>query len=109
MVPVYDDLQPYAPLVMNTIKILAEKVRALAVRSKARDLYDVWFLLRRGTRVDLGLVQRKLAYYGRTFDRASFMESIVGLSGTWEAELSPLVRTFPKFDEALAELARRVP
>ena len=109
VVPVYEDLQPYAPLVMDLSEMLSEKVRALTVRSKARDLYDTWFLLRKGVRIDLDLVQKKLDYCGRAFDRASFIEGVKGLSRIWNSELTPLVRTLPKFDEALAELDGGLP
>ncbi|MCK4491629.1 MAG: nucleotidyl transferase AbiEii/AbiGii toxin family protein, partial [Candidatus Altiarchaeales archaeon] len=38
---------------LNIIEILAEKIRALAIRGKPRDLYDIWFLLNKNVTVDL--------------------------------------------------------
>ncbi len=44
-------------------EILAEKIRAVMTRRKGRDLYDLWFLLSKGTAVQYDLVREKLAYY----------------------------------------------
>ena len=57
---------------MNKKEILAEKVRA------ARDIYDLWFLLKKGTRFDLRLVNEKLRYYEKVFEKDVFIERIKG-------------------------------
>jgi len=44
-------------------EILAEKVRAIYSRKKGRDLYDLWFLLNKGTKIKPKLINHKLAYY----------------------------------------------
>lgn len=44
-------------------EIFAEKIRALLTRSKGRDLYDLWYLVAQGTRLDKDLVKEKLKYY----------------------------------------------
>lgn len=50
VIPVYSDLRPYYVLVMDLKEILAEKVKAIMWRAHPRDLYDLWFLLRKGLR-----------------------------------------------------------
>ena len=47
-------------------EILAEKVRAIMTRRKGRDLYDLWYLLSKGTLVESDLVRKKLDYYKLT-------------------------------------------
>lgn len=44
-------------------EILAEKIRAIMTRRKGRDLYDLWYLMARGTTLNQEDVKKKLAYY----------------------------------------------
>lgn len=44
-------------------EIFAEKIRAILTRKKGRDLYDLWFLMNLGVRVEEKLIRKKLKYY----------------------------------------------
>lgn len=44
-------------------EILAEKIRAVMTREKGRDIYDLWFLLSLGVKIENELVLKKLEYY----------------------------------------------
>ena len=44
----YDDVRPFVVTVLSPEHLLAEKVRALLVRAKPRDLYDVWLMVEQG-------------------------------------------------------------
>ena len=44
-------------------EVLAEKIRALLVRSKGRDIYDLWFMLSKGVELDWGMINRKTKMY----------------------------------------------
>ena len=44
----YHDIPPFPIWSMNPSEILAEKIRELMYRKKARDLFDVYFLIRKG-------------------------------------------------------------
>ena len=44
-------------------EIFAEKIRALLTRDKGRDLYDLWYLITKGAKMDKDLVKKKLKYY----------------------------------------------
>ena len=46
-------------------EILAEKLRALSTRSKGRDLYDVWFLIKQNVIPDKQLYERKMRMMDR--------------------------------------------
>ena len=104
--PPYRDVLPYFVLTMDLEEMLAEKVRALATRQKARDLYDLAQLARRDLVLDEGLVERKLAYYGMPLDRALVLERSRQLEAGWDAELRDLVEVVPPFREAMAMLER---
>lgn len=46
-------------LTMDEKELLAEKIIALFSRSKGRDLYDVWFLLKKGIKLDKKIIKKK--------------------------------------------------
>ncbi|MBI5358036.1 nucleotidyl transferase AbiEii/AbiGii toxin family protein [Candidatus Amesbacteria bacterium] len=61
---------------MDTKEILAEKFRAITNRHKGRDIYDIWYLLRRNTLIDPVLIQKKLDYYQEKYDPKKIVEII---------------------------------
>ena len=44
-------------------EILAEKIRAIIVRAKGRDFFDVWFLLTKQVQINWRMVNKKMLYY----------------------------------------------
>ncbi len=78
-------------LVMDKKEIMAEKVRAIITRNKARDLYDLWFLLKMSEPCDIKLIESKLQHYKVAFDYKKFIESVERRSESWQRELSPLI------------------
>lgn len=107
--PVYPDISPFFIPLMNLEEILAEKIRAMVWRTKARDLYDLWFLLERETKVDFKLVNEKLSYYEKEFDKKDFKEKIERLREVWIKELGPVViGTLPDFEIIKKEVLKAV-
>ncbi len=79
IVPFDYPIAPY-PLVMHLGKeeILAEKVRALIVRSKPRDLFDLWFLLTKKIALDEKIIQKKFQIYkNEKFSRERLKKAII--------------------------------
>lgn len=73
-------------------EVAAEKVRAIVSRDKARDLYDLAFLVRgKGVRFDRAMVEEKLAYYGATFDQGALADRLDAKEALWKPELKPLI------------------
>ncbi len=95
----YNDLRPFTVPVMSKEEIVAEKTRALLTRAKARDLYDLAFLLKKGASWDETLVNKKLTYYKKTFDTAEFKDAIVRLKTVWKSELHGLLPRIPEFED----------
>ena len=63
------------------------------------NIYDLWFLLKKGTRFELNLVNDKLKYYKKVFEKDVFMERIKRTGVYWEPELKPLViGRLPRFE-----------
>lgn len=88
--PLYIDLNPFAMRLMSLQEILAEKIHALFAREKARDLYDLFFLLRQ-VNLNRPLVQKKLAHFGLSWERKVLIERIKDLELAWEKELKPFI------------------
>lgn len=102
--PLYIDLQPYSVMVMDLTEILAEKVRALLSRTKARDLYDAHFLLQKNVNLDLSIVAEKLKFYGKTYDPEELYLRVARLKPQWEKTLPSLVKVVPDFQSVMADL-----
>ncbi len=94
----YPDIPSFEVLTLSKEELLAEKVRAIMTRTKARDVYDLWFILKETT-IDLDLVQKKLDYYGLAFSLAAFRRGVGKTQDIWERELSSLIPSIPKFIE----------
>jgi predicted nucleotidyltransferase component of viral defense system len=96
----YDDVRPFVVTALALDHLLAEKLRALLVRGKPRDLYDIWLLLRQGVEPDLTLVERKLALYNREWEREALEEAIEDLRIEWQRDLRPLLPQFVPYEVA---------
>lgn len=78
LVPFDYPISPY-PLVVHLMskEILAEKIRALFIRSKPRDLFDVWFLLTKRVDFDKRMIEKKLKLYPEIhFDLSELVKKI---------------------------------
>lgn len=77
---------------MSIDEVAAEKVRALLTRKKARDVYDLFFLIsKRKAAFDRGMVDEKLEYYKMKFPQSAFLEKLAEKEKIWDAELKPMV------------------
>jgi len=86
---------------MDLKEVASEKVRAIMTRDKARDVFDSYFLAKKGIKLDLGLVEKKLAFYGKKFDKKSFIKKIDEKKSFYLKELKPMVfEELPSFEEA---------
>jgi len=100
--PVYPDVQPYTALVMDLREILSEKIRAIMTRSKPRDIFDAKFILDKGYRPDVDLVNKKLSFYSMTFSRNDFKNAVRSMKPRWEKEMKLLLSFPPPAFETVA-------
>ncbi len=108
VIPVYPDLRPYFLPVMHLEEILAEKIRAMVRRSRARDMYDLWFLLRKGVKAKKSIVEKKLGYYNLKFDEKRFLMCLEDVKIKWGIELKPLVTNLPSFKKVKGEIEKLI-
>jgi len=96
--PQYADIPAFDVFVMRLDEMLAEKVRALLTRDKARDVYDLWFLLNKGARPNIGEVNKKLKKYGMVFDKKQLIAELDEKEKSWESDLGGLlIGSLPEF------------
>ncbi len=105
-VPVKLDLPEYQLPVrilmgMNLDEVAAEKVRAIMSRNKARDAYDLYYLIKeKKVKFNRELADKKLDYIGKSFSLADFRIALDEKSKIFEKELANLVfRPLPRFEE----------
>jgi predicted nucleotidyltransferase component of viral defense system len=96
----YDDVRPFVVTALALDHLLAEKLRALLVRGKPRDLYDVWLRRRQGVEADLALVERKLAFYDRAWEREALNGAMERVRADWERDLQSLLPQFVSYEVA---------
>jgi len=92
-------------------ELMAEKMRSLVERSKSRDYYDVWRLLKeQRSHMNLELLgmvlEKKLRHKGlRIRTTADFLPADpAGIKRYWEKDLSQQVTTLPPLEDVLNEL-----
>ena len=105
----YDDVRPFVVTVLSPEHLLAEKVRALLVRAKARDLYDVWLLIGQGVHLDGDLIGQKLELYEMSLTPVIVEAALTRARMDWERDLRPLLGQYVEpevTDRAAATLLR---
>jgi len=107
-VPIYPDVKPYLILVMRLEEIAAEKIRAILWRSKARDVYDLWFLIKKKVAVDFNLINKKLNYYDMKFDLEEFKKRLEEAKISWEGDLLQILTFVPEFEGVRKEIIEKI-
>ena len=107
--PKYSDIPSFTLFVMPLGEILAEKIRALFTRDKPRDVYDVWFLLKKGVNTHLADVNKKLKLYNEKFRKEKFVEKIDEKRRLWEIDLAPLIKgNLPDFNSVRKDIIEHI-
>jgi len=91
-------------------EVAAEKVRAIMTRDKARDAYDLAFLMQKKKVVpDLETINKKLAYYQLSFSKKAFKEKLLEKEKYWKAELQAMVfGELPDFDASAKTILEKI-
>ena len=94
----YPEIPSFYTLVMQEKEILAEKIRAIITRNKARDLYDAFELITKNIEVDKKLIEKKMEYYGQKFTKNELSKAIDEKDKLWNVELKPLLSKVPDYE-----------
>ena len=96
-----EEIPSFDVYVMSQEEILAEKIRAILTRNKARDVYDAYFLINSGIKISKELVNQKLNYYQKKFNEKEFAHAVKSKKEIWTSELSSLIDNVPNFNVVL--------
>ena len=110
IIPLYKELPNFEIFIMQEKEILAEKIRAIFTRTKPRDIYDSWFLLKKkNISFDLRLINKKLDLYSLNFDLREFKNKIEKMKGLWKIDLKYLILgELLEFDEVKKEIISKI-
>lgn len=98
LVSKYNDIGTMLVYKMPTEEILTEKLCAIAERSKARDLYDVYFLLRyKSASFDEKMLDEKFDRRKEPLDKKAVIDAVHGTDeSSWKEELYYLIKELPE-------------
>jgi len=96
--PIYVDIAPYFATCMDEKEILAEKVRTIYQRTFAKDIYDLWFLINKGVKIEKKLIDKKFSKIKIKFKRETFFEKIKNSEKAWD-ELREVLAAYPNFTD----------
>ena len=104
--PIYEDARPYYAFVLSQRELLADKAKALLERTVpvARDLYDMWFLIKKyRLKLDAEVASKKMSEYGKhmheTLSMASLKTKIDEVGRIWDREMKRLIAQPPAYQE----------
>ncbi|MBN2013712.1 MAG: nucleotidyl transferase AbiEii/AbiGii toxin family protein [Candidatus Altiarchaeota archaeon] len=103
-----NEIPSFDVYVMQEKEILAEKIRAILTRNKARDIYDLQFLLTKGIGFDKKLAKEKMKYYGKGWDPKNFRKKLNITEKAWKTELQPLVPSLPDLKETEKNILAKI-
>lgn len=86
----YIDINPFSLRVLKPQEIISEKIHSLLNREKARDLFDLFFLLRQ-FEIDNKLIKEKLKIFNMDYNKDTLKKNINKLKEVWEKELRAFV------------------
>jgi len=105
LVTTYPEIPSFELSVLDVEEIAAEKIRCILTREKPRDIYDLWFLSKKGITIDVPLVDKKLKIYRLTFNLKKFIEKVNEKRNMWRRGLQDLIiGTLPEFDAVIKDI-----
>lgn len=106
----YRDIPGFDVFAMSISEILLEKIEAVFNRNKARDVYDLWFLLKyKEAKIDYSLLNKKLKRINMAFSKDKFAEKLQEKSSTWKSDVAPLLAgALPQFAQVKEEILKLI-
>ena len=105
--PLYQDIPSFRLKAMSLKEIISEKVRAMVVRKKARDAYDIWYLLSKGVEFDKELIQKKLDMYELKLGEKLLDDTFGDIEIVWDRELKALMVSQPDFETVKNKIMKK--
>ncbi len=84
---------------MDLEEVFCEKIRAIYSRKKARDMYDLYFLIQKGIKPDINLINKKLNYINLEFNKKTLSKRLNEFKDIYNLELKKIVfNKLPDFE-----------
>ncbi len=99
--PHFPDIPAFDLVTLTEREILAEKIRAACTRRRPRDIYDIYHLINMGIDIDEDLADRKLAYYGLSYDPTDLLKRTQEARKSWPDLESLTYTPLPEFDRVV--------
>lgn len=97
----FSDVTTFVLVALAEKEILAEKIRAIANRKQARDLYDLWILLGKKVEIDKDLIKKKLK------EEKINLKNIKLISKeAYEQDLRNLINFIPDYGQVKEEIEK---
>jgi len=96
---VFSDVPLFVIAALAEKEILAEKIRAIANRKQARDLYDLWILIGKKVEIDKKLISKKLKEEKVDLNKITLLSKEV-----YETDLRNLVDYVPDYEQIKKEI-----
>jgi predicted nucleotidyltransferase component of viral defense system len=94
----YPDIPPIEVHVPSYEDIIVDKISAILQRNKARDIHDLYLLLKQGGNINSELIEQKIP----DFDSVKLRQKILEKKNIWKS-LAPLIVTkLPPLDEEMS-------
>ncbi len=101
----YPDTGTFSLKVMDLEEILAEKFRSLVQRDMPRDLYDIWYILKKGTELDSDLLDQKFKDLDMTpRSPTDILSNYTITDEEWKRDMRDLIHRTPEKKKILEEI-----
>ncbi len=107
----YSDLKAHQILCYTLEEILVEKMRSVMQRKKARDFYDIWYLLEQyGMDIDFYMNEFEAKCKSKEINHVDFpkkvTERLAKYKGHWQSSMSEQIKKILDFDQVEREVQR---
>ncbi len=108
IVSIYPPMDSISILCMKPEEMFAEKIRALLTRLKARDLFDIYYLIQKERWASRELIQTKMDYYQEVFSLHKISERIRVFEPIWNKEISGLSKDTLSFETVSVQVKEKL-
>ena len=105
---IYPEIPAIHALCMRLQEIFAEKIRAILTRIKARDLFDLNFLLDKGVYASAETLNEKMEYYEEVFNIEKLLSRLKLFEQYWKKELLGFTRDLQDFNSVMKNVKGRL-
>jgi hypothetical protein len=102
----YDEIPEFEVSTLNKKELIAEKVRTLFQRKKARDYFDLYSIIQKKIPIDLPLVRKKLKDINQKFVVEQIFKNANKVYDKWEFEIGALANNPIEYKTAIMAIAK---